>query len=105
MTKGHPELSDFIGEQSTLQYSASLEKHSNHPIAEAITDAYDQEYLEVSDFQVLLGKGIKGTIQNKTVYVGSLNLVKELNLNAEAYDYETYLHQGKSVFFTIIDQE
>jgi len=105
LTKGHPELSDFIGDRSTLQYSASLEKHSNHPIAEAITDAYDQEYLEVSDFQVLLGKGIKGTIQNKTVYVGSLNLVKELNLNAEAYDYETYLHQGKSVFFTIIDQE
>ena len=28
-----------------------------------------------------------------------------MNLNAEAYDYETYLHQGKSVFFTIIDQE
>jgi P-type Cu+ transporter len=105
LTKGHPELSDFIGDPSTLQYSASLEKHSNHPIAEAITDAYDGDYLEVSDFQVLLGKGIKGTIQSKTIYVGSLNLVKELNLSADQYDVETYLQQGKSVFVTIIDQE
>jgi P-type Cu+ transporter len=104
LTKGHPELSDFIGDRSTLQYSASLEKHSNHPIAEAITNAYDLEYLEVTDFQVLLGKGIKGKIRKKTVYVGSLNLVKELKLNVDMYDYETYLHQGKSVFFTIIDK-
>jgi len=105
LTKGHPELSDFIGDKNTLQYAASLEKHSNHPISEAITEAYHEEYLEVSDFQVLLGKGIKGTINQKTVYVGSLNLVKELKLSADQYDYETYLHQGKSVFFTIINNE
>lgn len=103
LTKGHPELSDFIGDKSTLVYSASLEKHSNHPIAKAITDACGEPYYEISDFQVMLGKGVKGLANQKEVYVGSLNLIKELNLDPSIYDYETYLNQGKTVFFTVID--
>ncbi len=105
LTKGHPELSDLVGDEDTLVYSASLEKHSNHPIAKAITDAYDEDYLDVSDFQVLLGKGIKGTIEQKEVYVGSPNLMKELKLDLSGFDYESYLKQGKTVFFTAIDQK
>ncbi|PKK96592.1 MAG: copper-translocating P-type ATPase, partial [Tenericutes bacterium HGW-Tenericutes-3] len=103
LTKGEPELSDFLGDKETLAYSASLEKHSNHPIAKSITDAYDQEYMEVTHFEVMLGLGIKGTIHKKEVYVGSLNLVKNLKLDASMFDYNHYLKQGKTVFFTIID--
>ena len=105
LTKGHPELSDFLGEQSTLSISASLEKHSNHPIAKAITDHYQDAYLEVDNFEVLLGKGIKGDIQHETYYVGSPKLAKELNLDLSHYPYETYLRQGKTVFFTFTAKE
>ncbi len=105
LTKGHPELSDFLGDKETLVYSASLEKHSNHPIAKAITDSFDGTYLEVDDFEVMLGKGIKGTINQKEVYVGSLNLLKDLKLDPKAFDYKLYLSQGKTVFFTVIDSK
>lgn len=103
LTKGEPELSDFIGDKETLKISASLEKHSNHPIAKAITDAYDDELFEVNDFEVLLGKGIKGRILDKIAYVGSPNLMKELKLDISSYDDKTLLSQGKTVFFTVYD--
>jgi Cu+-exporting ATPase len=103
LTKGEPELSDFIGDKETLKISASLEKHSNHPIAKAITDAYDDELFEVTDFEVLLGKGIKGRILGKTAYVGSPNLMKELKIDISSYDDKTLLSQGKTVFFTVYD--
>ncbi|MDX9692372.1 MAG: heavy metal translocating P-type ATPase, partial [Acholeplasmataceae bacterium] len=105
LTKGEPEMSDFLGDKETLRISASLEKHSNHPIAQAIVDAYDDELDSVSQFEVLLGKGIKGIINEKETYVGSINLVKELKLDVSNFDYETYLKQGKTVFFTIYDKK
>lgn len=103
LTTGKPELSDFLGDKDTLQMAASLEKHSNHPIASAITDAYDGQLKEVSDFKVLLGKGISGTIEGKMVYVGSPNLIQELKLD-QPFDHLFYQKQGKTVFFTVIDQ-
>jgi len=104
LTKGEPELSDFLGDKETLSYSASLEKHSNHPIAKSITEAYDGEFMDVDQFEVLLGLGIKGFINKKEVYVGSLNLVKSMKLDPSKFDYKLYLNQGKTVFFTVIDK-
>ncbi len=103
LTKGTPELSDFLGDEKTLVYAASLEKESNHPISKAITSAYDKKLFEVESFKVLLGKGIKGVVNGFEVYVGSLNLIKELMLDPTIFDYEVYLEQGKTVFFTVID--
>lgn len=103
LTKGEPELSDFIGDKETLSISAALEKHSNHPIAQAILDAYDGDFAEITDFKVLLGQGIYGKINGVEAYVGSYQLVKELNLNTDTFDGKKYLEEGKTVFYTIYD--
>jgi len=100
LTKGHPELAEFIGEQDSLKISASLEKHSNHPIAKAILDAYDGDIFEVKDFEVMLGLGVKGRIEGKNYYVGSLKLINSLELDLSAFSYESLLKQGHTVFFT-----
>jgi Cu+-exporting ATPase len=102
LTTGEPVLSDFIGDQNTLIYAASLEKHSNHPIASAITDAYDGQLFEVKDFSVLLGKGISGTMDGRFVIVGSPNLIQELGYTTP-FDPLTFQSQGKTVFYTAID--
>lgn len=104
LTEGEPVLSDFIGDKDTLKISASLEAHSNHPIAKAITSTYSGDLYEIKDFSVLIGKGVKGTILDKPAYVGSLALVKELGLTP-SMEYDTYLSQGKTVFFTVYDNE
>lgn len=103
LTLGHPELSEIIGDKDSFIYAASLEKHSNHPVSKAILDAYEGEYLDVSDFKVLLGQGIQGVIDQKFVVVGSRSLMQSLNYDLSSFDDQTYLKQGKTVFFTSID--
>jgi len=105
LTKGEPELSDFFGDEDSFKYTASLEKHSNHPISKAIVFEYDDDFLEVSDFSVLIGQGIKGTIENRLVYVGSKNLLETLNISSKEFDATPYLNQGKTVFYTLVDQK
>lgn len=105
LTKGIPELTEIIGDQSSLVYAASLEQHSNHPIAKAILDACDTPLREVTDFEVLLGRGIKGMIDDKEIYVGSVNLMKELSIDISEFDATPYLNQGKTVFYTAIDKK
>lgn len=104
LTKGHPELIHTEGDGKTLSYAASLEKHSNHPIAQAITDAYEGDIYEVSSFQVLMGKGIQGRIGEDDVVVGSPNLMNELGLKIDAFDATPYLSQGHTVFYTAVNQ-
>ncbi|VEU82936.1 heavy metal translocating P-type ATPase [Acholeplasma hippikon] len=104
LTKGKPELIDFIGDKETLQLTASIEAHSNHPIADAIKFAYDGTLLEVTDFEVLVGLGLKGKINQDAIYVGSKKLANELKVEIP-YDGEKYLNEGKTVFYTIKNNE
>lgn len=103
LTEGHPELSEIIGNKDEFMYSASLEKHSNHPISKAIIDAFDGDFLDVKNFEVLLGQGIKGVVDDKLVYVGSKQLMTSLQIDTKDFDDTPYLMQGKTVFFTAID--
>jgi Cu+-exporting ATPase len=103
LTEGHPELSEIIGNKNEFIYAASLEKHSNHPISKAIIDAFEGDFLDVKDFEVLLGQGIKGVVDGKLVYVGSKQLMTSLKIEVKDFDDTPYLMQGKTVFFTAID--
>lgn len=102
LTHGKPEMIDFLGDKETLKYTASLEYHSNHPIAKSITSQYQGELLEVKNFETLLGLGIKGNIDGKLVYVGSKKLVNELNVDP-TFDETPYIKEGKTIFYTVYD--
>ena len=102
LTKGEPEVIEVIGDNSYLQYIASLEKRSNHPIANSILDYYDGEIVEVEDFEVLIGKGLYGKVMNQPVYVGSRKLMEDNNFKipfAEA----NYLNKGYTIFYAAIN--
>lgn len=106
LTEGQPQLTDFEGDQETLKYAASLEKHSNHPIAKAIVKANKKKgFYDVDNFEVLIGQGIKGTIAQKEVYVGSRKLAEQLKVDISGFSPDVYLKQGKTIFFTIIDSK
>ena len=105
LTKGEPALSTWHGDDETLRYAASLEAHSNHPIASSITAAYDGEHLEVSGFEVLIGKGIKGIIDGKTVHVGSKGLARELGIDTKGFNETPHLDQGMTVFFVLVEDK
>lgn len=103
LTNGKPVVTDFLGNEDSLILTASLESHSVHPIAHAITEYYNKEYLNVENFETLIGYGIKGSIDKSEVYVVSIAYLKENNISNPYPDFEKYQEQGKTVFFTIKD--
>ncbi|MDR0906710.1 MAG: cadmium-translocating P-type ATPase [Oscillospiraceae bacterium] len=67
ITEGRPAVTAVEGD--VLQLAASLERHSEHPIAKAVCDAFDGEYLEVTDFRAVTGEGVAGVVGGKTVEI------------------------------------
>jgi Cu+-exporting ATPase len=104
ITKGKPTLVDIrnLGDkkdEELISILASLEKKSEHPIAHAVVN-YAQEKsipaLEVINFEVIEGKGLKGTINNIEYFVGNTQLVKDLNLFFESEQLSVFTSQGKT---------
>jgi len=85
LTKGKPEVTDILSftnldEDEIVTLAASLEKLSEHPLAEAIyTHAQDEDFDldEVNDFSAIPGHGVQGTINGKVYYFGNRKLVSE----------------------------
>ena len=70
-----------------LSVAARLERHSEHPLAEAIVAAAARRGLtggEVADFSALRGFGIRGRIDGQTVYVGSPRLFREQQIGTDS---------------------
>ncbi len=108
LTIGKPIVTDYIGNTEALPYLYSLEKDSNHPISGAVIEymkGKDIESTPVTEFEVIQGKGLKGFVQEKEVYVGSYKLLQDLQLNNPFQDqYTTLLSQAKTINFVIVNQ-
>jgi Cd2+/Zn2+-exporting ATPase len=71
-------------ENAILSIAASLESLSEHPIGQAIVSQAKRmnvKLLNVSNFEILKGMGIKGEINGRLYYIGSQNFFNELNFN------------------------
>lgn len=84
ITKGEPEVTDVIPDahesaEGLLLYAASLEKFSEHPLAKAVVEFYDnnktQDMLSLSDFKALPGNGIKAESDKGVIYGGSFSYI------------------------------
>jgi Cu+-exporting ATPase len=87
LTIGKPVVTDIItyglDEKSLLTLVASLESQSEHPLSHAIIEKskdYDVTLKVVSDFEVIVGKGLVGTINNEQLLVGNMNLMTTYNI-------------------------
>jgi len=86
LTEGKPVVTQLIQIQKTdndiLQLTASLDSHSEHPIAQAIVKEWQQKQpgnalLEVTDFKALPGRGVTGLINNVRYFVGNHQLAED----------------------------
>ena len=83
LTKGEPEVVKIIGSSEVLKISYSLEKNSEHPLAQAIVKKAEAENLsveKVEKFQSITGRGITGIIDNQDYLLGNYDLLKENNI-------------------------
>ncbi|MDR0857937.1 MAG: cadmium-translocating P-type ATPase [Oscillospiraceae bacterium] len=67
ITEGKPVVTAVEGE--VLQLAASLEKFSNHPIAKAICEHFDGEFLAAEKFEEIPGNGVSGIINGKNIEI------------------------------------
>ena len=104
LTGGHPQVTDaeWLGADSkSKNILFSLEKMSEHPLAEALVRfMQNTETLEVKHFCVLSGKGVEGIIDGKKYYVGNLALLQEKGVvmdEALGKKAEKWIHEAKTV--------
>jgi Cu2+-exporting ATPase len=87
LTEGRPAVTDIFwlnDDDSKKNVLHSLEKQSEHPLAEAITGYFDGlSPVPVDDFESLTGEGVKGVIDGQLYYAGNHNLLLKNNISVD----------------------
>ncbi|UZD66327.1 copper-transporting P-type ATPase [Marinobacter sp. AN1] len=89
LTEGKPRLVAVLPESGhdeteVLRLAATLEKGSEHPLAEAIVSGAEARNVmlgKADDFEAVTGKGVKGVVDGKSVALGNAKLLEELGLD------------------------
>ncbi|MBT4836416.1 MAG: copper-translocating P-type ATPase, partial [Methylococcales bacterium] len=106
ITKGKPEVTDIIPmsditEIKLLEIAASIERNSEHPLAEAIVKRGEQEkisFKNVTNFKAIPGHGITSTINKKKYYFGNQKLMDDMKIEVTGKErIEALENQGKTV--------
>ncbi|MFP7335036.1 heavy metal translocating P-type ATPase [Shouchella clausii] len=120
LTKGIPVVTDFallnpqLDQRQLFAIVAALENRSQHPLASAIVAKAEDEQLPYHDYMVenvtaLTGKGITGTVNGKTYYVGSPKLFQERlptrNITPFAQNIKSLQQQGKTAMLVGTETE
>jgi Cu+-exporting ATPase len=113
LTEGRPKVVAVIpaagvDEDELLRLAASVERGSEHPLAQAILDAAQQRGLALSDtseFAAPSGKGATATVDGKSVALGNATLMRELKIVTEALDSaaERARQDGATAIYIAID--
>jgi Cu2+-exporting ATPase len=94
-------LSDNMDEKELIKYAASVEAHSEHPIAKSIVNS--SETYPVEEFMAIPGKGAEGKVNGREVKVVSPGYLREHDMTITDKRIEELSSQGKTVVFVIID--
>ena len=113
LTKGKPELVtvmpvDEINEEHFLSLVATLEKNSEHPLAESIVSGAKKKGIqlkEINDFQSITGKGVIGKVSEDSVALGNKALMHDLGISIDhiTTKAEAYRSEGQTVMFVAIN--
>lgn len=104
ITKGKPTLVDIenlssLADEEIVSILASLENKSEHPIARAITHYAEEKNIvmsEVSEFESIQGKGLKGVIKGNEYFVGSAKFIRDLGIAFDIATLDKFTSQGKT---------
>ena len=113
ITVGKPSLTDLLplsafNRSDLLQLIASAEQHSEHPLAQAILEAAQQEELDllpVSHFEAMVGRGLSAQVEGKQLLVGNESLMKDKNIDSSVFQEQLLelSQEGKTAMFVAVD--
>ncbi len=115
LTEGKPKLVALtavngFNESEVLQLGASLERASEHPLADAIVNGAREKGAALStaeNFDSITGKGVTGTVEGRTVALGNISLLEGLGIDPGDLPQhaEAGRIQGQTVLFVAIDSK
>ena len=118
LTQGKPTVTDFVtlrgtqdeNELKLLRLAASIERNSEHPLAEAVvqyTQSQEVELTDAEEFEAVVGSGVKGIVSDREVQIGTQRWLEELAINTEALQTQAQRleYLGKTVIWIAVDGE
>ncbi|MEZ5837018.1 MAG: heavy metal translocating P-type ATPase [Geminicoccaceae bacterium] len=113
LTEGRPKLTDVVAlgslpEDGVLRLAASLERGSEHPLAEAIVagaEARDARPGTVAHFEAVTGKGVQGRVGTQAVVLGNAAMMETLGLDTASAEAaaDALRAEGKTAMFVAVD--
>jgi len=113
LTEGQPQLvtiqtSNGFDEDTVLRLAASLERASEHPLAEAIVRGAEDRGINLTDtdqFESITGQGVSGTVDGRSVALGNIKLMQSLSIDFKDLSAaaEAGRAQGQTVMLVAID--
>ncbi|MEH6800927.1 MAG: heavy metal translocating P-type ATPase [Halopseudomonas sabulinigri] len=113
LTEGKPSVvatrpAEGFDEAQLLQLAASLERGSEHPLANAIVEkakSLELQLSEATDFDSPNGKGVVGQVDGQQVALGNRLLMQQLEVDIVAHTEaaEQLRHDGATVIFAAVD--
>lgn len=118
ITQGKPTVTDFVTVNGTangneirlVQLAASVERNSEHPLAEAVVRyAQSQEVTlaDVKEFEAVAGSGVQGIVSDSLVQIGTQRWMSELGIDTQALqqDKERLEYLGKTAIWIAVDRQ
>ncbi|AZO26285.1 heavy metal translocating P-type ATPase [Mesorhizobium sp. M1B.F.Ca.ET.045.04.1.1] len=112
LTEGRPKLTDVVAaegidEDGLLSLAATLEKGSEHPLAEAIVEGAAErgvKLADAADFEAITGKGVAGTVSGRKVALGNAAMMADLGIDTAhvSTKAETLQAEGKTAMFVAV---
>lgn len=113
ITEGKPEVTDILSsgnfdKNDLLRLAASAEKGSEHPLGEAIVSFAESQNLvlsPVSDFEALVGRGVRGRIEDREILAGNLKLMQEESIDLQHFEEDAgrLAEEGKTPMYIAVD--
>ncbi|MFQ3628673.1 MAG: heavy metal translocating P-type ATPase, partial [Cyanobacteriota bacterium] len=114
ITQGKPTVTDFVPangiehERDLLRLAASLERNSEHPLAEAVVQyarAQEVELTDSQEFEAVAGSGVRGYVDNRLVQIGTHRWMTELGIDTSALQssWDKLEHLGRTVIWIAVD--
>ncbi|MCC5668365.1 heavy metal translocating P-type ATPase [Nostoc sp. CHAB 5784] len=116
ITQGKPTVTDFVTVNGTangneirlVRLTASVERNSEHPLAEAVVRyAQSQEVAlaDVKEFEAITGSGVQGIVSEHLVRIGTQRWMSELGIDTQALqqDKERLEYLGKTAIWIAVD--
>jgi Cu+-exporting ATPase len=118
ITQGKPTVTDFVTVRGTanhheltlLRLAASVERNSEHPLAEAVVQyaqAQGANLADVQEFEAVAGSGVQGYVSDQLIQIGTHRWMTELGVDTQALQqpWDQLESRGKTVIWIAIDHQ